>query len=163
MRVSLTRSAAYETLSRRGQLSTARLRVIVPRCGGSAVPATCLARLSQKWDNYEGATCPGCRRETAALGRVLQARFSELSCGGQGGRATLSVSRSSAVLRRRRSRGRGSVRACWRSSSRTTETRIERCTRFASRKPCTSCTRFRRNLRPASRRPSEMSILSQNG
>jgi len=32
-----------------------------------------------------GATCPGRRRETAALGRVHQARFPELSCSGQGG------------------------------------------------------------------------------
>src|SRR5215208_2210064 len=32
-----------------------------------------------------------------------------------------------------------------------------------SRKPCTSCTRSRRSLRPASARPNGMSILSQNG
>ena len=39
----------------------------------------------------------------------------------------------------------------------------QRCTRFGSRKPCTSCTRSRRSLRPASGPPSGMSILSQNG
>ena len=50
--------------------------------------------------------------------------------------ATLSVSRSSAVPRQRRSLGRGSVLECWRSSSRTTETPIERCTPFDSRRRC---------------------------
>jgi len=56
----------------------------------------------------------------------------------------------------------GPVRAWWRSSSRTTETRIERCTRFGSRKLYTSCTRFRRSRRPVSERRSGMSISSPN-
>jgi hypothetical protein len=37
--------------------------------------------ISQNWDNRPGATCPGGRRETAALGRVSQARLPELSRG----------------------------------------------------------------------------------
>jgi len=46
----------------------------------------------------------------------------------------LSVSRSSAVPRQRRSLGRGLVLASWRSSSRTTETRIVPSTRSDSRR-----------------------------
>jgi hypothetical protein len=104
-----------------------------------------IALLSQNWDNREGATRPGCRREAAALGRVLQARFLELPRGRQGRHGKRPRHRAvrwnraySEAVEGARSGRAGDP------SSRTTATRIGRCTRSGSRKPCTSYTRFQK-------------------
>ena len=151
-------SVACSRSSERERLDSSRGHASSRRTQRPPRKAVSVASISQNWDNRVGATCPGRRRETAALGRVLQARFLELSRGGQGGHGQRSRHRP--VWRNGADSEAVEGARSWRAGNR----RVARwqrvsglCTRSGSRRRCTSSMRSRRSLRLASGPPNETS------